>query len=448
MTYVPGPEVSSLASLREVVSWAIGAHAPVSGPGSLAEVGEHVKKSRYEWHDQRRARWIDYGDCPGHEHAYWFLRMGLMEVADVATVRERNASHSKGCSCCCHLSGDRAGRTDRHCDVPGGCGQRWVNAFAEGAKARDFFDQESLYRLDALCRGAGIPDDVQQWIARIAADPEAKRRGRRDVASSQLPFDQERVRGAIAATREARASGRPRIARPDVPSARGSDRASGTPKRGETLTAADGSFVVDGAGAHLRVARVNRVTGAVSIWSDPVELITLGAGTVLAVAPAGPRDLAFVWAADDGTWHCIAHHPGGPASRLGWFSTERASSAVQLGTRALLVVGTADGRRSCPAFPGLDIASLVAASSGGRTVVLAVGNDRTGTAAAFVEINGRARFRVADADVVLQRPSGGHAPPAVIARDGHNVALTLEHEGAVPFGHWVSHACSDPARSA
>ncbi|MGI5191451.1 hypothetical protein ACQEVI_25155 [Promicromonospora sp. CA-289599] len=164
MEFVPPEEVRALTSFRELVSWAIGAYAPEAGQGSMEEVELRVGAQSYHvWTDGGRERTLDYGDCPGHQHAYWFLRMGLFQSYDIDWITEQ--------------------KTDPR--------------FKEGPKARNFFDQETVYKLDELAFGARIPASVTAWITTRARDPRLKKK----AVNKQIPFRADSVRAAINATK-------------------------------------------------------------------------------------------------------------------------------------------------------------------------------------------------------------------------------------------------------
>jgi Caspase domain len=215
------------------------------------------------------------------------------------------------------------------------------------------------------------------------------------------------------------------------------------------VVAADASFLVRHETDQARVARVNRVTGAVAEWKSTIDLTNLDAGEVLAVGAAGPSDLAFVWAASQGTDLFLARHPGGAPEHIVRLSDKCASSAVLHQSRVLLSLPAQDGTsHECPSFPDIDVTSMVAASAGGRTLVLAIGLDADGHAGAWIEFDGRKRARVAEADAFLERALGSRNPPVVVTSAGQVLELSPEPDDGPPYDNWVPQPSAGRAASA
>lgn len=425
VTYTPGPAVAKLSSLREVISWAVGAFATDE---ALNDVYQRVHSENPElakavtWESGRSARkqvrTLTYGECPGPVHTYWFVRFGMMNVGSTAEVDRLRS------------------------DDPG----QWQKVFARGVKARNYFDQEASYKLDAFFSGVGITDpDVQTWIRQMASSTAAKGRGK--PTDGVLPFSQQNVMNAISETRgslpaifagtpalqalpneahrtvhAARLSAPPALCliAPDgrelVPTWHANrliltDAVQGTPEEG-VLVDSRGRLVAYQIGSHLVMGDVNRVTATISAWSSPVDLATLGDGSVLAIGCAGQYGALFVFSDSSSTWLCCAT-PDASARRLFNLADTASRTAALHGAYALLGTAREDGDAvECARFPGLDVEWLRFAAAGGHSLLIAGGRSLSGDEGTWLSLDGASPRSGPEASA-LKLPLSGHEPPSL-----------------------------------
>lgn len=432
-------EVAELSSFLELVSWAMSVYADHPGDGNLdsvltADTGKSTGVGGVA---------IDYDGWPSHVHAQWFLRMGKGGETDYRRVGSN------------------------------------VNpaAYRYGGKVNDWMTGDTLKELHLFCKAAAIPEPVETYL---------KRRYRlfKQLKTFPVSFDPDAVKAAVAATHAANHTSpgpatrgllrdvvptapdlpvsplvpdRPQPV-PGEPTARLLLTALGHPVAGcvtgahavmararlcdpGVLVSPDATLLAHIEDGRLLVARVNRVSTAMAAWPAPVDLRGLGDGEVLAIGAAGPRDLGFVWASDEGT-DLYRATPGEEAPTLrGRLSRRRATAAVLRGAQALLAVPERNRARS-GAFPDLAVETLTAAHSGGRLFVLATGTDPNGRPVAAVEQDGRQVTELDGGDHFLTFDMARQTVPSLVTADGTAVLLSPDDRPSEPYAHWLPHTAS------
>lgn len=200
------------------------------------------------------------------------------------------------------------------------------------------------------------------------------------------------------------------------------------------LVSPDGRIIARQHKDTLEYAWVNRIRGEIHSRPDAIPLAALRKGEILAVSRAGSRGLSFLWTDGSATLLCHTAATG----ELRQFATwpRPAKLAIVDGSRVLLTRRSGD-ETSCPAFPGLNVQTLQAASSGGRTVVLAVGRTADGTEAAWVQVDGLELLKFDHDDVSTVLPRSGRQPPELRAADSQIDLNDLERARGRAFAAWI-----------